>query len=337
MPTIYDVAKAANTSAASVSRVLNGRPGVKDNVEVRIRKAMEALEFQPRWKVMDHDRILLLLPDNKYLFSAGWIAQISSGVADAAFGMGLGVQMRLCGFLGKGRDLRQAYLRESVCGSIMISAPRSYPLVKELEAAGLPHIIVGHKAEDDGVNQISLDDVKAGREATQFLLSLGHRRIAMVSFSHAEPGHRARYQGFEEAMMAETQQKPVCIQCMRGTYDSGRFAARQLLSPIEKPTAVIVTNEEIAVGFQAEVKAMGFSMPKDLSVIAFEETDILSLLDVPITAMRTPAYEMGVEAVTKLSAIVAGTTPPPPPPDEEGQNKHLEISLIARYSTAALK
>lgn len=338
MPTIYDVAKAANTSPASVSRVLNGRQGVKTDVEVRIKKAMQTLDFQPRWKAMDRDRILVFVPDNERVFDAGYIARIMSGITDAAFSLGYGLQLRPCTFRGKDiQDLRQIYMRESVCGCILVSMHQGYSLPHQLDLAGLPHVVVGHKGQDDGIHQILLNDFQAGRDAAEFLLSLGHRRIAMVSFAHVELGHLERYRGFEEIMLAETNTKPVCIQCNDSTYESGRAAARQLMSPLERPTAVIVTNEEIATGFQAEVRAMGFSFPKDLSLIAFEETEVLSLLDVPITAMQTPAYNMGVEAVNMLFSIISPQTREPVLEAGESLTRRLNISLVARYSTAVLK
>jgi LacI family transcriptional regulator len=333
MPTIYDVAKAAKTSPASVSRVLNGRQGVKSDVELRIKKAMETLAFVPRWKAMDRDRILVFVPDNERIFDSGYNARIMSGITDAAFSLGYGLQLRPCAFRGKDiEDLRQIYMRESVCGCILISMHQGYSLPRQLDLAGLPHVVIGHKGQDDGIHQILLNDMQAGRDATEFLLSLGHRRIAMVSFSHVDLGHLERYRGFEEVMMAQTHEKPVCIQCSDSTAEAGRAAARQLLSPRERPTAVIVTNEEIATGFQSEVKAMGLSLSKDVSMIAFEETDILSLLDVPITAMQTPAYNMGVEAVNMLFSLISAK------PKQSGENltKHLKISLVARYSAAVL-
>jgi len=157
-----------------------------------------------------------------------------------------------------------------------------------------------------------------------------------VSFSHLERGHLDRYRGFADAMKKAGKDAPVCVQCNEATYDVGKSAARRLLSPLERPTAVIVTNEDIAVGFHSEVRAMKFKIPEDLSVIAFEETDKLALLETPITAMRTPAYNMGIESVKMLRSMIA-------PPDKksvqaqgEYQTNHLAIPLVARQSTARL-
>lgn len=336
MVTIYDIAKAAKTSPASVSRVINARGGVKEETVLRIKRAMETLNFQPRWKAIDRDRFLVFVPEHGRVFDSGYVARIMSGIADAAFSAGFGLQLRP--FSSQGRevsDLRQLYMQEAVSGCIIISLFQGYALPGRLDLAGLPHVVVGHKREDDNIHQVLLDDFDAGKSATEFLLALGHRRIAMVSFSHRDHGHLDRYRGFVGAMGDLRGNKPLCIQCNEATYEAGRSAARRLLSPLERPTAVIVTNEDIAAGFHAEARIMGFSLPEDLSLIAFEETDKLSLLDAPITAMQTPAYNMGVEAVTMLRAMISSDHREKGKAEAEYTTKHLSIPLVARRSTAS--
>ncbi|XHR31185.1 MAG: LacI family DNA-binding transcriptional regulator [Chthoniobacteraceae bacterium] len=335
MMTIYDIAKAAQTSPASVSRVINGREGVKAEVANRIKTVMETLNFQPRWKALDRNRFLVFAPDYKRAFDNGYVARIMSGIADESFSLGFGLQLRRFPSQAKDvSDLRQLYMQEAVSGCILISLYQGYSIPDRLDEAGLPHVVIGHKPQDDEVLQVILDDFDAGRNATEFLLSLGHRRIAMVSFSHLDQGHLDRYRGFESAMSGIGSDKPFCIQCNEATYEAGKSAARQLLSPHEKPSAVIITNEELAAGFQAETKAMGISVPRDISLLAFEETESLTLLDPPITAMQTPAYTMGVEAVKMLRAMVNAKQKTV---RKNSVSKHITISLVARHSTAAVE
>jgi DNA-binding LacI/PurR family transcriptional regulator len=332
--TIYDIAKAAQTSPASVSRVINGRQGVKLDVVNRITAAMEALDFQPRWKALDRNRFLVFAPDHKRAFLDGYVAGVMSGIADATFALNFGLQLRPFSSQGKEiRDLRHLFMKEAVCGSILISLYQGYSLPKRLDLAGLSHVVVGHKQQDDDIHQVLLDDFDAGRNATEFLLSLGHRRIAMVSFSHLDQGHADRFNGFAEAMKKVDVENPLCLQVSEVTYEAGKSAARQLLSPRERPTAVIITNEDLATGFQAESKAMGIMMPKDISLLAFEETQKLSLLEPSITAMQTPAYTMGVEAVKMLHGMVAAQKKAQ---ESAYLTKHISIPLVVRHSTAAI-
>ncbi len=153
--TIYDIAKAAKTSPASVSRVINARGGVKEETVLRIKRAMETLNFQPRWKAIDRDRFLVFVPEHGRVFDSGYVARIMSGIADAAFSAGFGLQLRP--FSSQGRevsDLRQLYMQEAVSGCIIISLFQGYALPARLDLAGLPHVVVGHKREDDNIHQV---------------------------------------------------------------------------------------------------------------------------------------------------------------------------------------
>jgi DNA-binding LacI/PurR family transcriptional regulator len=299
---------------------------------------MEALDFQPRWKALDRNRFLVFIPEYGRVFDSGHVVQVMSGITDAAFAAGFGLQLRP--FSSQGKDvgeLRQLYMQEAVSGCILISLYQGYSLPERLDLAKLPHVVVGHKRQDDDIYQVLFDDFEAGKSATEFLLSLGHKRIAMVSFSHLDHSHFDRYRGFAATMGLAGTKELVCIQCNDATYEAGRSAARRLLSPLERPDAVIVTNEDLAVGFQAEARAMNFSIPTDLSVIAFEDTDKLSLLDTPITVMQVPSYNMGVEAVRMLRSTIAAAGKKTSKSAPGVLTKHLTIPLVVRFSTATAK
>jgi DNA-binding LacI/PurR family transcriptional regulator len=317
---------------------MNGRGGVKTETALRIKKTMEDMDFQPRWKVLDRDRFLVFIPEYGHAFDSGYVARVMSGITDAAFAAGFGLQLRP--FSSQGKDvgeLRQLYMQEAVSGCMLISLYQGYWLPDRLDLAKLPHVVVGHKRQDDDIHQVLLDDFDAGKSAVEFLLSLGHKRIAMVSFSHRDHAHLDRYRGFAEAMALAGMKEPLCIQCNDDTCEEGRSAARRLLSPLERPGAVIVTNENIAVGFQAEARAMKFSIPDDLSLMAFEDTDKLSLLDTPMTVMQAPAYEMGIEAVRMLRSTIAAAGKKSSNSGSGCLTKHLAIPLVVRYSTATAK
>lgn len=338
MATIYDIAKTADVSPATVSRVINGRAGVKEETVLRIRKAMEASSFQPRWKAIDRNRILVLLPEHRGALDSGYTSRILSGICDATFTAGFGLQMRpFVPQIRNNRELRQMIMREGVAGCIIVTMFQGYSLAERLSLAQFPHAIVGYKSQDDGAHQILLDDREAGANATRYLLSLGHRKIAMVSFKHIDHGHEQRHAGYAEAMKAvRDAAKPQCIEFDTATIDSGRSAARRLLGLPERPTAVIVTNEDLAVGFQIEARDMGLQIPRDVSLIGFEETEKLSYLDTPMTAMRIPAHAMGTEAARMIFSLIGEEESARGKKPAAIRTVHTPISLIVRHSTAAL-
>ncbi len=319
MATIYDIARTAKVSPATVSRVINNRTGVKDETVARIRKVMEDKSFQPRWKAIDRNRLLVLVPEHRSALDSGYTSRILSGICDTAFASGFGLQLRpFVQQIRNNRELKQLVMNESAAGIIIVTMFQGYSLAEKLSLAQIPHAIVGYKTQDDGVHQILLDDRAAGLNATRHLLSLRHRHIAMVSFKHADHGHQQRHAGYLDALAEKGPHTGACspAQCIETettNIEEGRAAARRLLSLPERPTAVIVTNEDLAVGFQLEAREMGLRIPDDLSIMAFEETDKTAYLDTPMTAMRIPAHTMGTEAARMLFSMLSNDTPPPIP------------------------
>lgn len=335
MATIYDIAKEVGVSPATVSRVINGRVGVKEETVLRIRRAMEASSFQPRWKAIDRNRLLVLLPEHRGALEDGYTSRILSGICDTAFTSGFGLQLRpFAPQIRNNRELRQMIMAEGVCGCVIITMFQGYSLAERLGLAQFPHAIVGYKTQDDGAHQILLDDHAAGANAANYLMSLGHKKIAMVSFKHLDHGHAQRYAGYAEALKARKgMAAPNCIEFETTSTENGRSAARRLLSLPDRPSAVIVTNEDLAAGFQQEARDMGLRIPHDLSIIGFEETEKLAFLDTPMTAMRIPAHSMGIEA-TKMVFSMLGDTDAAQRKPEPVQTVHTPISLIVRRSTA---
>lgn len=334
MTTIYDIAKATSVSPATVSRVINGRPGVNDATVTKIKIAMEKLNFRPRWKAFDRKRLLLLVPEHPRALCSTYLSHIVAGVCDSSFALGYTLVVRP--FLDKvknGREIRQMVMQEGVSGCLILSLPRGYGLADRIGMEKIPHVVIGYKTRDDSMNQILLNDYQAGKDATEYLLSLGHRKIAMISFSHDDHGHAQRACGYVDTLKkANLKQRPICLEYKDATQSAGAEGARRLFSQPDRPTAVIVTNEQLTLGFQNEVKQMGFSIPQDVSVIGFEEDAILENLDTPLTAIRIPAYEMGVESVKMILKEIENDDDEP----SIANSQNLSPVLVARRSTRAL-
>jgi LacI family transcriptional regulator len=215
----------------------------------------------------------------------------------------------------------------------LISSHSGYSLADRIGLEKIPHVIVGHKPHDDEQCQVLLDDFQAGKEAAEYLISLGHEKIAMVSFSHSDSGHAQRHAGYVAALKAALPKKDtVCIQFDSIDQGNGASVARRLFSGRNKPTAVIITSEELALGFQREIRAMGISVPNELSIIGFEDGTSLTNLDTPLTVMQIPSYELGCEAAAMLFRELPDMDNARNP--EACSSKHLTIPLMVRRSTA---
>lgn len=330
MATVYDIARAARTSPATVSRVLNGRTNVNPATARRIREAMEATNFQPRWKAAERNRFLVLVPSAPGILNSGYVSRILSGMADASFKLGYNLLLRPfdtahCDY----REMRQILLQESAAGCCLISLNEQYLPTPDIDAMGLPHVVIGHKTRDDGRCQILFDDYQAGLDATNYLLSLGHRRIALITFTLTDRGHRDVHRGFIEAMTkANCRKQAQHLQFGEDLAQAGRAAALRLLQPRVRPTAVLISNEVMAAGFLAETRAMKLDVPNDVSVIAFENAAAFDLTTPPLTVMQTPVNNAGAEAVKLLCAQIDGTA------DNSGPVL-LPIPMFVRHSTRA--
>ncbi|MDQ8196170.1 LacI family DNA-binding transcriptional regulator [Coraliomargarita sp. SDUM461004] len=338
MTTIYDIAKAANSSTASVSRVMNGKAGVKPETAARIHKAMGDLNFQPRWRVMEQNRLVVLIPNYKRALESSYIARILSGITDTAFKMGYNIQLRP--FNTKNcnpKHLRQMLIQEAAAGCLIISLNENYFPSADIDLTSLPHVIVGHKQKDNGINQIFIDDFKAGYDATKYLIDIGHQQIGIVSFSQIDIGHKARCNGFRKALQEAKLDTNESIELDDASIDAGRSAARHLFNLQKHPTALVITNEDLAIGFQLEAKTMGITVPNDISIVTFEESDLPSLLDTPMTAMRTPSYSMGIAATRTLEEQIENSKKDKQAGPIESLSESITIPLVVRKSTQKLK
>jgi len=313
---------------------MNGKVGVKAETAERIHKAMEDLNFQPRWRVMERNRVAVLIPDYKCVLDSSYVVRILSGITDTAFKMGYNIQLRP--FNSKNcnpKDLRQMLIQEAAAGCLIISLNETYFPPADIGLASLPHVIVGHKQKDNGINQVFVDDFKSGYDATKYLINIGHQHIGIVSFSHIDIGHKERYNGFCKAMEEAELEPQDSIELNDASIDAGRSAARHLFNLKTHPSALIITNEDLAVGFQLEAKAMGISIPEDISIIAFEESDLPALLDTPMTAMCTPSYNMGAEATRILKEQIDNSEEGNHSKPIEIRSKSIPIPLMVRHTT----
>jgi LacI family repressor for deo operon, udp, cdd, tsx, nupC, and nupG len=189
----------------------------------------------------------------------------------------------------------------------------------------LSKIIVALEPVDShSLPTVSIDHESAAAQATQYLLRLGHRAIAHI----AGPSHvlsaRARAQGFARAMAGAGVRDPVIVE---GDFsiESGMAVMRSILSRPKRPTAVVASNDDMAIGAVQAIRSLGLSVPQDISVIGFDDQDILKVFDPPLTTMRVPCEDMGYWAMTQLVDMLENNIKP--------QGLVLPSKLVARAST----
>jgi LacI family repressor for deo operon, udp, cdd, tsx, nupC, and nupG len=232
-------------------------------------------------------------------------------------------------------ELRQMVREDGSRGVILIAARASYEWADRLVIEKLPHVVVGSTQHDLDVNQVIMDDQNSATRAVDYLAELGHRDIQIVTFKRDDVVHAARYAGYTQAMsrLMPPDQIPCGLEVETATIATGEIIMHELWALPKHPTAVIVTNETLAVGLVHEARRMGINVPGQLSILAYESQTFLASADPAITAMVSPAFEMGQQAFAMIQRQIQTT----PPQDKSARmtvtTSQMHHRLIVRQST----
>lgn len=328
--TISDVARAAGVSIKTVSRVLNKERYVRADTRARVEAAMTALAFSPslaaRTLAGRRSFQIALLYDNHSPF---YIHQIQEGVWARCREQG--VRM-----LAQPVDVASPDLAGEVGGlidqthvdGIILSSPvtDSAIVLAELERRGIPFVRISPGTNHAITSSVFMDDAQAADDLTTHLINGGHRRIGFVI---GHPNHMASDQrlfGYRRALdRAGIAYEPDLVRPGAFDFASGANAADALLALPQRPTAIFASNDDMAAGVLSVAHHRGISVPADLSVAGFDDTELASAVWPPLTTIRQPMRALAYTAAGLL--FEAHGTP---------VHQRLQHDLIVRGSTSRL-
>ncbi len=253
---------------------------------------------------------------------------ILQGILSALADVGCLVQFWKMGF----DQLREMPPEMLVQRALLVFTPfeEALPVLEAWGYSGVPFVVIGASWQNCGFPCVDTDNFAAAQKAVDFLVSLGHRRIALLAGRLIAPNNRDRWEGFVYAMQRNG--LPVrpdwLIESERSTILTPR-AQQQLLAILNRksrPTAIFVGGYYLAAEVLRLVKREGLRVPDDLSLVAFDDPPSANYLEPPLTTLRQPLVELGRRAVFKLLAILNGQFEP--------MVEKLPIELIVRASTA---
>jgi len=203
---------------------------------------------------------------------------------------------------------------------------------EQLRAKGIPFVVFDPIAElPDDVPFVGATNWRGGRSAAQHLIGLGHRRIAMIVGPEDVMCCRARQAGYESAMKsAGLPVDPELTVVSPLTREDGCVAARGLLALREPPTAIFASNDLQALGVYQAAREAGLRIPRDLSVVGFDDLPVVAWADPPLTTVHQPLTEMAAAATELALALGRGENPPQ-------IGVEIATTLIVRDSTAPPK
>lgn len=301
--TIRDVARYAGVGVGTVSRVLNDSPDVSPSTRDKVLTAIEALDYTPnpiarRLSLGKTLTIAVIAPFFTRPSVVERLRGIEHVIAESEYD--------LIVFNVETSSRRDAYFRnvsrrERVDGLIVISLLPTDNDVQRLQQSGNPVVLVD--VSHPAFSQVVVDDLQGGRQATEHLLALGHRKIGFLSdyedSSFYFTANRDRYTGYRRALEdAGLQVNPQY--CAHGVHSrSSAFAmAKRLLALPDPPTAIFATSDTLAIGVLEAAQERGLRVPDDLSVIGYDDIEIAEYLQ--LTTIRQSLFESGAEGVKLL-------------------------------------
>lgn len=307
MATIRDVADRAGVAPMTVSRVLNSPDSVSPKTRARVESVIAELKYVPNMigQTLRTNRtmvIALVVADISNPFA---IQQIRS-VGDAARRGGYTVLFAHTE-ASEENELTQlrALVQRRVDGIVLAPVTNRPDSVDFVQGQGLPISVIGYPMPENDVDVVRCDTDTASRELTEYLLTLGHERLAMLSGPRDIVTARERTDGFVAALEGAG----ISAAAMHNapfTVEGGYQMALSVLGGLDRPTALVTANNFIAIGAAKAARELGMMVPEDVSIVTFDNARSDSVLDPFFTGIIQPAAEMAELATGMLLDRVAG-------------------------------
>lgn len=327
--TLTEVAASAGVSLPTASKVLHGHSGVSAETRARVHSAIERLSYIPRGTGTRSVAVMSNQPSTPYAM------EVLVGVTEAAEELAVDVVFSRFrpGATSRGRDTSTTWARRLAVsgrtGAIILTAHLSHEDQLRLAQEHLP--VVAIDPLDPGtsdVPSIGSTNFAGGFTATEHLVGLGHRRLGAIGGHHASVAARARMHGFHAACSTGgVDVDPRLVTFGEFTYESGLAVAETWLSMPEPPTAIVTGSDPQALGVMEAARRRGLDVPRDLSVVGYDDTFVASWATPPLTTVRQPLRGMGAMALETLLGLADGRAP---------STQHIELAteLVVRASTA---
>src|SRR5579883_2821887 len=332
--TIAEIAARAGVSIPTVSRVLNKRPDVAPATRERVERVIRESGYV-RSRVANALRrgssgiVDLVVPD----LDSPYYFEIIRGVEDVLERTEL--RLALSSTHNEARREQQwlAQVAEGATdGAILVLAHGQSERLDELRRRKIPFVVVDHRGElGPAVPSVGATNWAGGRAATEYLLSLGHRRIAIISGDANLRCSRDRIAGYRAALEdAGVSIDPDLIRPGGFVQQTGYEQTCALLDLPQPPTAIFAGSDTQALGVYSALRARGLSVPDSMSVVGFDDVPLASDITPALTTVRQPLVEMGRVATTMLLRLIA---------EEPLDSRRVELttSLIVRESCAPLR
>lgn len=291
----------------SVSRVLRDPLSVSHPLRDRIQRAIDDLKYVPNRAAQmlsgaPQLRIGLMYNQPR----SAYAVDLLLGAMDQASISNVQLILRGCKISRDDNQVMEQLIEQNV-DAIILTAPlcESKRLVRMLEEAKIPGVLVGTESMPSIGAALHVDDFAAAYELTSYIVSSGHRRVGFILGGNNLSATAKRFNGYRKALKdAAITFEDKLVAAGRFTYQSGLEAAAQLLHQANPPTAIFASNDDMAVGTIAAAHRLGIEVPKDLTVCGFDDSWIALNVWPELTTIRQPVEAMGGQAVKILRKLI---------------------------------
>jgi len=306
-----DVAKLANVSPATVSRVLSHPKLVSVETRRKVMEVIKQVNYKPhlvarQFRTQETKIILVVVPD----ITSAFFSKVLRGIEHVAIEHGYQV------ILGDTEDTVERekeyvnlLLQKQADGMVLLTARLNKKSLEEI-SKNYPIVLACEYIDGLNIPTVSIDNISSARKATEHLINLGHTKIAHITGSINVVLSRDRLRGFQQAMLSHNLEvESVYIQEGDSSFESGYQQMLKLLALEEPPTAVFAFNDDMAMGAIKAAKERGITIPGDLAIIGFDNVKMSSIIEPNLTTVDQPKYEIGKKAMELLIRLINGELP----------------------------
>ncbi len=331
MPSQSDVAKLANVSFMTVSRVINGKENVKKETRQRVLKAIEQLGYYPNAaaRALNNnktDGIGIIIPHAEFMTVAPYFLDLITSLEHNIDKKGYHLVFKLPASMKSEAYYSQLYMERKVDGVIVLAPSVDQWLLKKLITDKVPSVVVYGRDDEIDINYIDADNHNGAKRIINYLVKLGHKRIGMITGSTTLICGRDRINGYLEALEEnEMEIDKRLIYYGNWQPESGQRAFNYFFGLADPPTAIFCANDHMALGVMRSAFINNLEIPRDLSIFGYNDIIYSGYLNPPLSTMKQPLEAIGEKAVELLIKNIEN-------PDVPKERIMMDTEFIERES-----
>lgn len=306
--TIYDVAREAGVSMATVSRVVNNNPNVKPQTRKKVFEAIERLGYRPNAVARGlaskkTTTVGVVIPD----ISNSLVAEVVRGIEDIANMYHYNIILSNAD-RKKDKEIRviNSLLEKQVDGLLFMGGTVGEEHVAAFRTSSIPVVLCGTRDENQTIPFVDIDHERAAFDAVSYLISQGHRKVAMISGTlHDQANGYLRYQGYKQALEHHgISLRDDYVRAGNYHYESGMEATEYFLKLADRPTAIFSATDEMGIGAIHTIQDNGLQVPADISVASVDNIRLSSMVRPQLTTVAQPMYDIGAVSMRLLTKLM---------------------------------